>query len=568
MKIFLILPFLMFSILADAKKIDLRTIAEKTSWKQTGRSDETARLCRNFQKQYPYQVACRTLGKTPENRDLFYLVVGNPKDPVVWVQAGIHAGEIDGKDAVFLLLSEILEKKLKSDPLKGLCLVFLPIMNLDGHERFGKWNRPNQIGPEEMGWRTTSQNLNLNRDFMKLDAPEMRDILTLWHKMDPILSLDLHVTDGAQFRPEVGLIVLPNDYHGSSSLHKFGKTFETELVEKINNKDHLALPFYPSFENDEDPLSGFSRYVATARFSQGYWYNNNRLGMLVETHSWKDYANRVKTHYDTVLASLELAQLNSKLWNKAARELDNQRLAGMNIDLEYKHTEKSRLLDFPGYEFIKKKSLVSGGEVLKYNPLVPKIWKVPFYEELIPTLTVEAPLEGYFIQPSDFSWILPKLKVHAIKYQNWIKDSPKNLKVYRASKTQFGANSYEGHQTLTVEGEWKIEDAQLPKGSIFVPIKQAKARLIVQLFEPRAQDSFMSWGFFNKAFERKEYMEDYVTEDVATEMLKRPEIKTEFEEKLKTDAEFAKSPEKRFEFFYKKHASWDERMNKYPVFKK
>ena len=149
-----------------------------------------------------------------------------------------------------------------------------------------------------------------------------------------------------------------------------------------------------------------------------------------------------------------------------------------------------------------------------------------------------------------------------------MKDSPKDLKVYRATKTQFGANSYEGHQTLSVEGEWKMEDAQLPKGSIFVPINQPKARLIVQLFEPRAQDSFMSWGFFNKAFERKEYMEDYVTEDVATEMLKRPEVKKEFEDILKSDAEFAKSPEKRFEFFYKKHASWDERMNRYPVFKK
>ena len=151
MQFFLALALLV-SMFAEAKEtIDLRTIAEKSSWKQTGRADETARLCRNFQKHYPSQVACRTLGKTPENRDLFYIVVGNPKDPVVWVQAGIHAGEIDGKDSVFLLLSEILEKKIKSNTLKGLCLVFLPIMNLDGHERFGKWNRPNQIGPEEMG---------------------------------------------------------------------------------------------------------------------------------------------------------------------------------------------------------------------------------------------------------------------------------------------------------------------------------------------------------------------------------------------------------------------------------
>jgi hypothetical protein len=547
---------------------DLRTIAEKTAWKQTGRAEETERLCRHFQKQYPSQVSCRILGKTPENRDLFYLVVGNPKNPIVWVQSGIHAGEIDGKDAVFLLLAEILDKRIKPDPLKELCLVFLPIMNLDGHERFGKWNRPNQVGPEEMGWRTTSQNLNLNRDYMKVDAPEMRDILKLWHKMDPILSIDLHVTNGAQFQPEVGLIVLPNDYHGSSSLHLSGKAFETKLVEKMKSKDHLALPFYPSFEIDDDPLSGFSRHVSTARFSHGYWFNNNRLGMLVETHSWKNYANRVKTHHDTVLASLELAQLNIKEWKRAASAMDNKKLAGMSIDLEYKRTEKSRMIDFPGYEFTKKKSLVSGKEVIKYNPAVPQIWKIPFYEELKPSLTVEAPNEGYFIQPSDLSWIVPKLKVHDIKYYKWTQSPTQDLKVYRATQTQFSVNSFEGHQTLTTKGEWSKESVQLPIGSIFIPIDQPKARLILQLMEPKAQDAFISWGFFNKAFERKEYMEDYVAEDVATEMLKRPEIQTEFEAKLKSDPDFVKNPEKRFEFFYKKHASWDERLNKYPVFKK
>ena len=95
-----------------------------------------------------------------------------------------------------------------------------------------------------------------------------------------------------------------------------------------------------------------------------------------------------------------------------------------------------------------------------------------------------------------------------------------------------------------------------------------KGRIILQLFEPTAQDSFLAWGFLNRAFEQKEYMENYVAEDVATEMLKNPEIRREFESKLQADAEFAKDPEKRFEFFYRKHPSWDERFNRYPIFKK
>ena len=132
---------------------DLTTQAEKSNWKQTGRAEETQRLCLSFQKHFPKKVKCHIYGKTPENRSLYYMTVGDTKTPAVWVQAGIHAGEIDGKDAVFLLMKEILEGKIKN-PLQGIHLVFIPIVNLDGHERMGKWNRPNQVGPEEMGMVT------------------------------------------------------------------------------------------------------------------------------------------------------------------------------------------------------------------------------------------------------------------------------------------------------------------------------------------------------------------------------------------------------------------------------
>ena len=542
------------------------TVAEKSGWTKTGRADETYALCKNFAKKFSDRVQCKSYGKTPENRSLPYLIVGHEKDPTVWVQAGIHAGEIDGKDAVFYILKEVLEKRMKPDPLKGLRLVFVPIVNLDGHERFAAWNRPNQVGPEEMGWRTTAQNLNLNRDFMKADAPEMQALLKLWHKMNPVLSLDLHVTDGAQFQPEVGLIVHPVVQYGSTPLHVAGSEFETALLMKMKDRRHLALPFYPDFEDTNDPLSGFSRYVSTLRFAHGYWQANNRLGMLVETHSWKDYATRVKTHISTVLSSLELAQIHGKDWAKFAESEDAKSLAGANVDLGYEHTKKSTSITFPGYEFSKKKSKVSGADVLKYNPKVGQDWIVPFYEELKPNLQVTAPQLGYFIRSADAPWILPRLAVHGIKSQPWRQPLPADMQVFRASKTTFSTAPSEGHQTLVVEGQWKAEEIAEAQDFILVPIAQKKARLVVEFFEPRAKDSFVSWGFFNSAFEKKEYMEDYVAEDVALEMLKNPVVKAEFETKLE-DKDFAKDPEARFEFFYRKHPSWDERFNKYPVLK-
>ena len=562
----LILLLLLLSSITQAAS-SLQTTAEISGWKKTGRADETEKLCHLFAKKFPKQVQCKTLGLTPEKRKMVYMVVGSLKDPVVWVQAGIHAGEIDGKDAVFWLLREVLEQKTVANPFKGICMVFLPIMNLDGHERFGKWNRPNQVGPEEMGWRTTAQNYNLNRDFLKVDAPEMRMILKLWHEVEPVLSLDLHVTDGAQFQPEVGLIILPNASYGSSSLHQAGGAFETDILKKMTDRSHSALPYYPSFIDYENPLSGFAKEVAPPRFAHGYWSTNNRLGMLVETHSWKDYANRVKTHHDTVLSSLELASIHGKEWKKISQMMDQTNLASTKAHLKFKNSEKKRMIEFPGYKFTHDKSAVSGAPVVKYFPDSPQIWKLPLFEEIIPALTVDAPANGYLVQPADAVWLEPILKIHNVKYSVWKKATPEKLQVFRATKTTLSTKSFEGHQTLEVEGQWNDESPKLPASSLFIPIHQAKALVVLQLFEPLAQDSLLAWGFFNRAFEQKEYMESYVAQDVALEMLKTPEIKKEFEAKLKSDKEFADSPDKRFEFFYKKHPSYDERLNKYPVYK-
>lgn len=334
----------------------------------------------------------------------------------------------------------------------------------------------------------------------------------------------------------------------------------------MKEANHLALPFYPSFEVDDEPLSGFGLDVPLPRFAHGYWSINNRLEMLVESHSWKDYAKRVKTHHDTVLASLQIAQLEAKNWRKIENETDSVNLYGQ-IDLEYKHSDKFRMIDFPGYKFSIEKSSVYGEKVINYDQTTPQNWTLPFYEELKPTITVLAPEKGYLIQPSDADWILPKLKIHGIKFTKFAKVNLSQIQVFRANKTQFTNTSFEGHQNLKVDGVWKTESIALPIGMILVPIKQAKSKLVVHLFEPLSQDSFLGWGFFNKAFEEKEYMENYVAEDVAKEMLKNDEIKRDFYDKLKIDPEFASSASKRFEFFYKKHPSWDDRFNRYPVFK-
>ena len=208
----------------------LATVAEQSGFKRTGHYDEVIRLCAAFAAKYPDAVRCTEFGKTPEGRPMQALVVSRSgtlsadaafarKLPVVLMQGGIHAGEIDGKDAGFLALREILDGRAAKKTLDKLVWIFVPVFNVDGHERFKAWNRPNQRGPEEMGWRATAQNFNLNRDYVKADAPEMRAMLSLMNAWDPIALVDLHVTDGAKFEHDISINVEPV-YSGDPELRQ------------------------------------------------------------------------------------------------------------------------------------------------------------------------------------------------------------------------------------------------------------------------------------------------------------------------------------------------------------
>ncbi|MEJ7805584.1 MAG: M14 family zinc carboxypeptidase, partial [Telluria sp.] len=228
---------------------DLKTVAERSAFVQTGRYDEVIKLCAAFQSAYPKAVKCIDFGVTPQGRPMKALIVTRtgattPQAaarrglPVVLVQGGIHAGEIDGKDAGFLALREVLENRAAPGALEKQVLIFVPVFNIDGHERFKKWNRPNQRGPVETGWRATAQNLNLNRDYAKADSPEMQAMLTLVNAWDPLAYIDLHVTNGAKFEHDVSIQVEPV-HSADVELRKTGLALRTKVLEDITRDGSL-----------------------------------------------------------------------------------------------------------------------------------------------------------------------------------------------------------------------------------------------------------------------------------------------------------------------------------------
>jgi hypothetical protein len=557
----------------------LTTEAERSGYARTGRYAEVIALCEAFAGRYPGQVRCVDFGTTPEGRPMKAIIASNSGAltadaarsaglPVVLVQGGIHAGEIDGKDAGFLALREMLDGQAARGALDKAVLIFVPVFNIDGHERFGAWNRPNQNGPAEMGWRVTAQNYNLNRDYAKADTPEMQAMLTLENAWDPIATIDLHVTDGAKFEHDVSIQVEPL-HAGDEALRAVGLALRDGTLAALRKQGSLPLAFYPSFVETDNPASGFADGVAPPRFSTGYFHLRNRIAMLVETHSWKDYPTRVRITRNSVIAVMTLVAKHGADWRRVALEADARAkaLGGTRVPLSWIASDKVRIIDFRGVAYTRTPSDVSGASMTRYDDTKPQIWKLPLRDEIMPSVSVSAPKAGYIVSAAYAAMVAAKLEQHGIGFVQLDRALPQaKIETFRDDTPTFAAAPTESHQRLTVEGEWKPEVQEIGAGALFVPIAQPKARLLMSLLEPLAPDSLLAWGTFNNAFERKEYMEDYVAEDVARDMLARdPALRERFERKLKEDPKFAADPQARLEYFYRLHTAWDERYGLYPV---
>lgn len=311
---------------------ELLTIAERSDFRLTGRSDEVDSLCDAFAARWPEAVRSFVYGRSAEGRALRALIVSRSgsltaadlqsrKVPLLMLQAGIHPGESDGKDAGFIALRELLSATPASDLLERVALLFVPAFNVDGHERVGRWNRPNQNGPEETGWRATAQNLNLNRDYTKAESPEMQAMLRLINEWDPLVWADLHVTDGAEFEPDLSLQVEPVN-QGDARLRAIGLAIRTDLIADLAAQGCIPLSFYPDLVETDNPASGCVLTVYSPRFSSGYFPQRNRFMVLVETHSWKPYATRIRVTRNTIWGLVKLVAKNGSAWLSEVHDAD------------------------------------------------------------------------------------------------------------------------------------------------------------------------------------------------------------------------------------------------------
>ena len=576
MRLLMLCPLMILPTLSPAGSDSTYvTEFERSGGKRTPRYDETLAYCRRLEEASRW-VRVTSFGTSPQGRDLPLVILSeerafNPAvaartgKAVVLIQSGIHAGEIDGKDASLMLMRDIAVTKKLAHLLDSTIVLFVPIFNVDGHERFGPYNRINQNGPEEMGWRTNAQNLNLNRDYMKADAPEMQAMLRLFTEWLPDMYVDCHVTDGIDFQYDVTYAVEPAPYLDPGVNAWIERSLLPQALPLVEKSGHRIFTYvFP--REDRDLAKGLNGGASTPRFSTGYAALQNRPAVLIETHMLKPYKVRVEATYHFLRAMIDVINRAPSPLRAAVRAADAAAAAfipGRMFPLAFGIGAGSETRLFLGFRQKTEKSLLTGGERVRFTADTVSLL-VPFFNEI--TVTDSAAIPVAYIIPPEWTFVPEKLRRHGIRMERLKVGTRVEVDSWRFTGVRFHERPFEGRHMVTFGASPVHETRQFPAGSIVVRTSQRTGRLILNLLEPKGPDSFVAWGFFDPVFEQKEYAEAYVMESVGEKLLaENPALRKEYDGKVEADTAFARNAGARLNWLYQ-HSPWgDPCLNVYPV---
>ncbi|MFM9872541.1 MAG: M14 family zinc carboxypeptidase [Fimbriimonadaceae bacterium] len=558
---------------------DWELTCEKTNWLRTGRYEEAYRFCEQLSLLPNVQMF--PIGDSPEGRPMVVMILStdsevlNPvkrKKPLLFINNGIHSGEIEGKDADLILARRMMQPDgaPDSDPnwsglLDKASLAFIPVFSVDAHDRMSRYNRANQNGPEEMGWRVTGENFNLNRDWVKADALEMQNLLNFANSLEPDFYIDNHTTDGGdwQYVAQYDVPMLPTM---PSATVDISKKFVSEVMPLADKAGFLTAPYFGNFD-ERRPERGITLSPFGPRYSTGYWSSRNRPSMLVETHVLKPYKDRLFATLELNRLTLDWMGKNGSLLRTRNNyaDIDSMGLKeGDDLVLSARNSGKSRPFIFKGLRFEPYKSDVSGSEIPHWTR--EKVdYPTVIRDQFEANLVVKAPA-GWLV-PSNLRDVTSRLKLHRIEMIPVSADvvgTKIKLPVQKFVDYKFGTETFEGRMMPRFKLVSAEREVAIPAGSMVVPIGQRLGRLAAQLLEAEAGDSFAAWGFFNGFMEQKEYAEAYAMEPFAKKMLEDPTIKAAFEEAMK-DPTFAGNPGARLNWFFERSPYYDSRLGINPV---
>ncbi len=483
---------------------------------------------------------------------------------VVFINNGIHPGEPDGIVASMQLLWDVTEGKI-SIP-ENIVLAIIPVFNISGAQKLRQYTRANQNGPEITGFRANAQNLDLNRDFMKMDARETRSMVRLFRQLDPDVLIDNHVSNGADYQHVMTLLSTQCNKLGGPMGDYLNKTFEPALYDDMKQRGFGLVPYVNVWGSSPD--NGWDAFMETPRFFSGYAAMFHTYAFVAETHMLKPFPVRVKATYELMLSIIGHTVGNAEQIVKTRRQQFNWVAESAELAIDWAvDTTRPTLIELKGYEAGTRPSNISGKPRLYYDRNKPIEIKTAFYNACTTKQKINLP-QAYVI-PQGWHKVISRLKANGVKIHKLTADTVMQLTVYYIADYKTTPHPYEGHYLHSgVVVDKQTKQVKLHKGDYYIPVNQYAKRYLVEALEPTAPDAFFAWGFFDGVLQQKEYYSDYAFEDLAVELLaKDKSLRDKLEQRKANDPVFAQDGKAQLHFVFQNSPYHEPEHMRYPVYR-
>jgi hypothetical protein len=507
---------LVLLLAAPALAVEPRTVVEATGFARTSLYEEVVALVQQVAASSDL-VAVTQLATTAEGRAVPLVILSRERvrtpaelratgKPAVLVMANIHAGEVEGKEACQMLIREVASGRL-ARLLDHQVVLVIPIFNADGNDKLGA-NRHDK-GPEVAGVRHNGQSLDLNRDYAKLESPEVRGLVRVWNTWDPLLFVDMHTTNGSYHREPV-TYATSSSPNAAKALwdYMWGSLFPAAAA-RLKQDGWDSLP-YGEFADGADPARGWINDTVEARFGTNYFGLRNRLAILDENYSYADFKTRVLASYAFVNAVLEYTDAHVAEIAALTRRVDEETRAAFSRQPFTVDSTIERLDDVTvkSYEFDRtpvtpeeKAQRPWLGEFRLTPTEVLRDYTVPYLALATPKRTIALPA-GYVIPPGNDEAVR-NLQAHGISVERLLAPCRLAAETFAVDKIEPAKAMFQGHYLLTFAGRYESGEVDVPAGSVFVDMHQPLARLIPVLLEPESVDGLGAWGFFSRSVVRQ-----------------------------------------------------------------
>jgi hypothetical protein len=483
---------------------------------------------------------------------------------ILFINNGIHPGEPDGIDASMLLVRDIVQRKFTLPA--SVVLAIIPVYNIGGALNRSKNFRIDQNGPVEKGFRGNSQNLDLNRDFIKCDSKEALSFSKIFRYLDPDVLVDNHVSNGADYQHVMTLLTTQHNKLGSAIGSYLNTTFEPALYKSMQAKGFEMVPYVN--HSAETPDKGWIQFWDSPRYSSGYATLWNTFAFVPETHMLKPYAQRVNATQALLQSIIEFTGAHREEMKKLRLEAKQQQQVQDSFTIAWRRDRtKWTPIRLKGYEAGYKESEISGQNRLFYDRAKPFDKMVPFYNSYVDSVRVATP-KAYLI-PHGWWKVLERLQANGVQRQRLRNDTVIEVEAYRIESYQSFPKPYEGHHlNHSVQVSKTIRKVSFRKGDYLILLNQPANRFLIETLEPQAEDSYFAWNFFDAVLQQKEGFSDYVFEETAQTFLKtHPGVRQQLEARRQSDTAFANNPAAQLDFIYKQSPYYEPAHLLYPVYR-